>query len=178
MKIKGVWFIFLSVLLTVGCASTFREGDRAFAAGAYSRAVSLYRPVAPLTEADLPEAVLFRFALARALAPAPEGDPQGAIASFQELLKRFPQSVYRPQVELVLRAYESIEAAKKQLAQAQNEVARATARINALEAEAKTRDGALDRLKSALGEAENKARRLQIELDQLKRIDLQPPRKP
>ena len=160
-----------TILLAGACRTTISDGDRAFEAGDYARAASLY-----LKRSVPDEQTMFRLALAQALAPPPKGGEAAAAETFRALLQRFPESPHRVQAELYLRSWAQLDALRIRVAALEEVAGAQKNRASTLEAEARARQAELDRVRAALLEKEKALRQVQGELEQLKRIDLGSPR--
>jgi hypothetical protein len=159
----------LATLSIWGCSSTVRQADRAFDAGDWSLAAALYTQ-----EKDtLSEEARLRLALARSLDSSSTAGRGEAREVFQAIAKRHRGGSLGAQAQLYLGLLSQVEATMARLDEATAETARLTGRVHALETEARARAAELDRARVALSDAEDRERRLQSQLEQLKKIDVQ-----
>lgn len=135
--------------------------------------------------------ILFRLAISYAIEGTPVHDPDHARKILADILARFPSGPWRDQANLFLGLNESlrqrelevsaldvrIEGMKAELAAATTREAEARARAQQLQTtdarERKDKDARIKQLASTVEELEEKFRLLTIELEALKKIDMQ-----
>jgi predicted nuclease with TOPRIM domain len=159
----------VAALSAWGCSSPVRQADRAFDAGNWSLAAALYTQ----EKGALAEESRLRLALARALdasSAAARGEVREAL---QAIAQRHRGGWMGAQAQLFLRLLDQVDDAKARLDEVTAEAAGLASRVHALEADAKARAAELERARVALGDAEERQRRLQTQLEELKKIDTQ-----
>lgn len=178
-----------------GCASSLRQADQAFETGAYLEAAAAYEShLHDEPAAKHRDHVLFRLALAYAVAEEPFRNPDSARALLQELVLRHPTSPYRAQALLILHLGEDAERQRDASAERKATTEKVTRdalrlfeELELLREERQTQEAqlgeqakeaerlrrALDRLRRAVASRDAEIARLAHKLEELKRIDAQ-----
>ena len=170
-----------AALAVAGCASVPSVADRRFAAGDYPGAAAAYEEALrsePRAHRDA--ALCLRLGLAYAVPGTSAHDPTRAAAVLRDVAARFPKraegvqaALLVPQLEHEARLSADLAAATARVGALEAELAQAREANHSLDAAVKATGEQLARARSALAEKEAQLRRVRDELDQLKRIDLQ-----
>ncbi len=163
-----------------GCTTALRPADRAFESGDYARAAAEYQRTLDLHRSGRgADRALFRLAIVHALPSSPLCDVARAVALLQEVLTRYPAGRYGEEARLVLplvqrigELQDALEVESATAAALQSSADASSARLHEVEAALQGKDDELARTRASLAESREKLRRLESELEALKRIDL------
>lgn len=149
-------------------------GDRSFEAGDYPSAAEAYRlyldgnPSAP--DGDR---VLFRLALVYAIPGSPLYDPPQALALLRELRDTYPQSVLRPQANLLLQWQQETEQLRLEISAREEHIQALVQDMEELRIAEQAEQAEMEKLRSDIAHREERIRQLTEELERLKQIDMQ-----
>ncbi len=177
MTTARVWMAVLGVAALAavsGCATAPKPGDGFFDAGDAAAATRVYERElrAGPSEEEL-ERLLFRLGVLYARPEGPTADPARAAELLHQLIERFPAGPHRQPAETLLAqlsAFAECGARKDDLQRRLEEEQAARA---AAEREVAAKEAALVAAKGDLARSEALGRRLEHELAELKRIDLE-----
>jgi tetratricopeptide (TPR) repeat protein len=158
--------------------SYFEIGETAFEAGDYPQAIEAYTAYLQTTpDGPNTDRALFRLALAHALPENPARDTTRSVELLEELVFRYPNSLFRSPAEVLLRQQRELASERSQVERLRADLNRQESQIQTLSLELdRTRQAdqtELERLRADLTRREERVRQLTEELEKLKQIDLQ-----
>jgi outer membrane protein assembly factor BamD (BamD/ComL family) len=156
----------------------FEIGETAFEAGNYRQAIDAYNAYLRATpDGTNADRALFRMAMAHALPESPALDTSRSVELLEELVFRYPDSLFRSPAEVLLRQQRELTAERSQVERLRADLNRQESQIQTLTQELdRTRQAdqmELERLRADLSRREERVRQLTVELEKLKQIDLQ-----
>jgi TolA-binding protein len=177
----------LTLLFAAACSGAAVQADRYFASGDYARAAPAYEAAAGAEgQQPLSAKALYQLGVARATPGTPAFDPVKAMAAFDALASRYPDSGYTSRSALPRALLKNLIASESELADRRRDLDSAKADLAALTKTSKAENQDLKReledrrtqiaeLKGRVAELEQSLGRLKAQLDQIKRIDLGSP---
>jgi|WetSurMetagenome_2_1015567.scaffolds.fasta_scaffold90796_1 hypothetical protein len=177
----------LQLLFAAACSGAALQADRYFASGDYAHAAPAYEASMGGEGQQPPSAKsLYQLGVARATPGTPAFDPVKALAAFDALASRYPDSGYTSRSALPKALLKALVASEKELADRRRELDSTKADLAAFTKTSKAESQDLKReleervtqiaeLKGRIAELEQSQGRLKAQLDQIKKIDMGAP---
>jgi len=163
----------LAAALLVSCASTPSNSERAWAAGDLASAKAAYELTLANPKEPAHDLALLRLAIIQLATEDGVHGEDSARAFLDELLASFPQSPQRFEARTLVAFIDARAAARKRVAELEEQATRLADQVRTQQTSGKAKDSQLEKLTSRQAECQTELRRVRLELDQLKRIDLQ-----
>jgi DNA repair exonuclease SbcCD ATPase subunit len=158
--------------------SYFEIGEQAFEAGDYPHAIEAYTAYLQATpDGPNTDRAVFRLAMAYALPESSARDATRSVELLEELVFRYPNSLFRSPAEVLLQQQRELAAERSQVERLRSDLGSRETQVQGLTQELdrirQAGQAELERLRADLTRREERVRQLTEELEKLKQIDLQ-----
>ena len=149
-------------------------GEQKFLAGNYPEAAKLLEAylVENPNAADIDTAT-FRLGIAYALVAKTPQDMALAQSRLRVLVSQFPQSIYRPQAQLILTLQSDLEQLRRDIQDREKSILMLDQKLRAENRKVAEREAGIRDREEKIKERDEKIRKLTQELDQMKKIDIE-----